>query len=315
VKATVQCSCGKTLEVTDELRGKRARCPGCGEVIDIPGDLEDIPTLSVISDQHEPFKAEELYEQVIDSVVGVARKGGFGSGVFINDDGLIATNKHIVGTDSKAIVRLADSSEIEGQVVRSFADYDLAFIKVDVSGNKYGTLQEKPAIKVGQRVFAIGHPLGLKNTLTQGVVSSIARLIRGTHYIQTDAAVNPGNSGGPLLNDFAEVIGLNTLVVRDVQGIGFAVPTQVILDRYQEVVEDLPRLKDNAYCGVCGRVSSDRKYCLHCGAEIKTSGPGKPESAKETTEASTTNEASCPACKTELQPSDKYCPKCGATLK
>ena len=312
---TVRCSCGKTLKVTEDLRGKRARCPGCSEILDIPDSFDDIPTLSEAPARKEPIKAEDLYEKVVESVVGIAREGGFGSGVFINDKGLIATNKHIVGMGDKAIVRLADSSEQQGEVVRSFTDCDLAFVKVDVSGNEFASLGAEAGLKVGQNVFAIGHPLGLQNTLTQGVISSISRLIHGTKYIQTDAPINPGNSGGPLLNDFGEVIGLNTLGFRDFQGIGFAVPTQVILDRYSEVIEDVPKLGTHAYCGVCGRISRDEKYCLHCGAEFTSAPPATVSPAEEPAGESSGSEAACPACKTELGSSHEYCPKCGATIK
>jgi serine protease Do len=315
VNPTVLCRCGKTLEVSEDLKGKRARCPNCSAIIDIPDNLDDIPTLSEAPTDQERFEAEDLYEKVVESVVGIARQGGFGSGVFINDDGLIATNKHIVGIGDKAIVRLADSSELVGNVVRSYADYDLAFVKVDLAGNKFAALQERPTLKVGQKVFAIGHPLGLRNTLTQGVVSSISRLIQGTPYIQTDASVNPGNSGGPLLNDYAEVIGINTLVVRESQGIGFAVPSKIILDKYREVIDDLARLTDHAYCGVCGRVSGDAKYCLHCGATIKPSEFTGPASIHETPPESAQKEVTCRTCKAKLKPTDTYCPGCGTTLK
>jgi len=314
VNPTVQCSCGKTLEITEELQGKRARCPSCSAIVDIPENLKDIPTLSEAPAPKTPYAAEDLYEKVIESVVGITRQSGFGSGVFVNDQGLIATNKHIVGTGDKAIVRLADSSEKQGDVVRSFSDYDLAFIKVDVSGNKFAKLREQPSLKVGQKVFAIGHPLGLQNTLTQGVISSISRLIRGTHYIQTDAPINPGNSGGPLLNDFAEVVGINTFMFRDFQGLGFAVPTEVVLDKFQEVIDDVPKLSNHAYCGVCGHVSSDQKYCLHCGAEIKPSMFAKSSEAQAEPGNDAERASTCPTCKTELEPSDTYCSKCGATL-
>jgi predicted amidophosphoribosyltransferase len=92
-------------------------------------------------------------------------------------------------------------------------------------------------------------------------------------------------------------------------------PTQVILDKYDEVADDLAKLKDHAYCGVCGRVSSDKKYCLHCGAEIKASALASPTAAPTAPSEGSEREDSCPACKADLQPSDTYCPKCGTTLK
>ncbi|MEJ2596959.1 MAG: trypsin-like peptidase domain-containing protein [Anaerolineales bacterium] len=161
-----------------------------------------------------------------------------GSGVIISKDGYILTNNHVVEGTSKVVVVLADGKQISASIVGTDQYADLAVLKVDNPVPDVATLGNSDALKPGESVIAIGSPLGdFKNTVTVGVVSATGRSIdTGKGYsiedlIQTDAAINSGNSGGPLVDLAGEVIGINTLVVRGnglggtiAEGLGFAIP-------------------------------------------------------------------------------------------
>jgi S1-C subfamily serine protease len=330
VPQTIRCSCGKLLEFTDELRGKQARCPGCEHIVEIPGDESDIPNLTEATEPRATLSAESLYEQVLDTVVGVFPRKGYGSGVLIEPSGLIATNKHVVGIQRNVTVRLFDSTELSGQLVRSFADVDLAFIKIDQTQTKYSSLAKAGDLKVGQKVFAIGHPHGLQNTLTQGVVSSVNRNIGGTPYVQTDASINPGNSGGPLFNEFGEVVGINTWIMGGATGLGFAVPTDAVWDRFDVAMDSVPQISTAPYCGVCGHRTPEEKYCQHCGAELAAQDPVEPaenEVPMDTPAAQTTTvggaapapetagSGKCSVCGHDIAPTHRYCPSCGSVAR
>ncbi len=177
---------------------------------------------------------------------------GTGTGFIWDDRGHIVTNCHVIQAGSSARVTLADQTTVDAQVVGAFPDRDLAVLKVDLPKNKLpplaiGTSRD---LLVGQRVYAIGNPFGLDQTLTTGLVSALnreiesfnQRTIRGV--IQTDAAINPGNSGGPLLDSAGRLIGVNTQIASPSgasAGIGFAIPVD-------EVNRIVPRLiRDGRY--------------------------------------------------------------------
>jgi len=307
----IKCSCGKILKVPDKLLGEKASCPNCSAVVQIPENIEPLPILEETTEERSKYDAQDLFEYVIDSVVGIHTSQGSGSGFFINDEGIIATNRHVVGTSSDVTVRLHDDREYSGKVIKSFNNIDLAFIKADVKNKKYVSFGNESDVKVGQSVFAIGNPQGLHNTLTKGIVSAVGRLVQKSSYIQTDAPINPGNSGGPLFNEHAEVIGINTLVQRQSQGLGFAIPIEVLKDKHNEIKDNLTEILDGYYCRACGHSSSDSAYCEKCGAAIKVEkAPTKISEKKKASEPLT----NCNSCKAEITPSDKYCPKCGASF-
>jgi len=153
---------------------------------------------------------------------------GAGSGVVINSDGTILTNNHVVEGASEIVVTTSDKQEYKARVVGLDPKTDLAVIKMDTKGPfKAAVLGDSEATRVGEWVIAIGNPFGLSNTVTAGIVSAKGRIIGAGPYddfIQTDAPINPGNSGGPLINMKGEVIGINTAILPNGQGIGFAIP-------------------------------------------------------------------------------------------
>lgn len=156
---------------------------------------------------------------------------GTGSGFIISADGQIVTNAHVVNRADRVTVILKDGRRLQGDVVGEDALTDLAVIKVNETGLPTARLGNSDNLLPGQAAIAIGNPLGLANTVTQGIISATGRTSsdlgvpdRRVDFIQTDAAINPGNSGGPLLNSTGEVIGVNTAIIQGAQGIGFAIP-------------------------------------------------------------------------------------------
>jgi S1-C subfamily serine protease len=160
---------------------------------------------------------------------GDGRAGGHGSGFVIAPDGLIVTNFHVVG-DARAVrVAMPDGTAAEGRVLGRDPDTDIALVRADGHFSDSAPLGDSGRLRRGQIAIAIGNPLGFEWTVTTGVVSALGRSMRAStgrlidDVIQTDAALNSGNSGGPLVSSAGEVIGVNTAVIRGAQGIAFAV--------------------------------------------------------------------------------------------
>ena len=156
---------------------------------------------------------------------------GQGSGFIIDRGGVILTNSHVVNGADKVTVTLKDGRIFEGKVRGADAVTDLAVVKIDGGSLPVAALGNSDQIQVGDWAIAVGNPLGLDNTVTLGIISTLKRSSaqvgipdKRLDFIQTDAAINPGNSGGPLVNDQGEVIGINTAIRADAMGIGFAIP-------------------------------------------------------------------------------------------
>jgi S1-C subfamily serine protease len=160
---------------------------------------------------------------------GRHRKTGSGSGFIFSSDGLVFTNAHVVDKADRVMITLLNENEIEATVIGIDRDSDLAILKIYSSGYSAAHLGDTGSLQIGQWVVAIGNPFGYQHTVTVGVVSALGRTLRTTtgrlvdNVIQSDAALNPGNSGGPLIDLDGKAVGVNTAVLSGAQGLSFSV--------------------------------------------------------------------------------------------
>ncbi len=196
-----------------------------------------IDTETVVNRRLDPFFDDPFFRDFFGGRVAPMpqqqRVSGQGSGFIINGNGIILTNAHVVNNANKVTVTLRDGRTFDGKVQGTDEVTDLAVVKIEAQGESLpvAPLGDSSSIQVGDWAIAVGNPVGLDNTVTLGIISTIGRSAakagipdKRLDFIQTDAAINPGNSGGPLLNAQGEVIGINTAIRADAMGIGFAIP-------------------------------------------------------------------------------------------
>ncbi len=208
--------------------------------------------------EEKELNLQEIYEKCAPSVVAIAAYEGnavgynWGSGVVLSEDGLILTNTHVLADSDRAIVTLFDDSEYEAELIGVDTISDIALLKIDAADLVPAEIGESARLRVGDRVAAIGNPLGesFRNTLTDGIISAIERGMtyhgRSMTLLQTNTAINEGNSGGALFNCFGQVVGITNMKMMSsyssIEGIGFAIPSDSVctvvnaLVQYGEVI-------------------------------------------------------------------------------
>ena len=203
--------------------------------------------------QQEGLSLQEIYARNIDSVVSIScrRAGGSatGTGVILTETGYIVTNCHVVEDGLTFAVLLSDSRSFDAALVGMDRVSDLAVLKIEASGLQSAQFGDSDTLRVGDSVAAIGDPLGvdLRGTMTDGIVSAINRDVsingRTMNLIQTNAALNSGNSGGPLINCFGQVVGINTMKISaftdqaGVEGLGFAIPSTTVKEVVEQIID------------------------------------------------------------------------------
>lgn len=181
-----------------------------------------------------------------------------GSGFIISSDGFVVTNNHVIENARDIRVSLADGRTVAAELKGADPSTDIAVLKIDVMGLKVLSFADSEALQPGQIAIAIGNPLGLQHTVTAGVVSALGRTLRASNgrliddIIQTDASLNPGNSGGPLVNSLGQVIGVNTATIASAQGLCFAVSSNLAAFVAGRLIMD-GHVK-RAYLGIAGQL-------------------------------------------------------------
>jgi S1-C subfamily serine protease len=209
-------------------------------------------------------------------MTGGQPRGGTGSGVFISPDGLVLTNAHVVNGARELRLTDVEGRTTDARLLGIDPDTDLALLRADAPRDfPFAPLGDSKALKRGQLAIAIGNPLGFESTVTAGVISALGRSLRATtgrmieDVIQTDAALNPGNSGGPLVSSRGEVIGINTAVIMGAQGICFAVASNTANHVLSEIIMH-GRVR-RAHIGVAAQtVPLPRRHALAAGIESRT---------------------------------------------
>jgi S1-C subfamily serine protease len=173
-------------------------------------------------------------EKVAPAVVKIDVARGSGSGVIFTPDGFILTNSHVVGKDTGIDVTMSTGKTLRGELIGRDRHNDLAIVRIDGGVLPWATLGDSRRVRVGQIAIALGNPFGLQHSVTAGVVSALGRSFRTPSgrviddIIQTDAALNPGNSGGPLITTRGDVIGINLATIMPAQGLCFAIASQTV---------------------------------------------------------------------------------------
>ncbi len=181
----------------------------------------------------------DLVKQIGEAVVQVRTPGGLGSGFIINEDGFLLTNFHVIEGETQISVevylirggQLEPKTYKQVRIVAINKFEDMALLKIedkDAPKFKYVALGNADVLAVGERVFAIGSPMGLERTVTEGILSTKTRELQGELYLQTTAQINPGNSGGPLFNLSGEVVGITNMKITFGEGLGFAIPIEAV---------------------------------------------------------------------------------------
>jgi len=215
------------------------------------------------------MNTQSILEKYIENIMQIMTPYGTGTGFIIDD--LIITNSHVVSGLREVVISSKKVKRTIATVIYDDPHYDLAFIKYNFEKPKTPLILAKTKVEDGDVAVAIGHPYGLNYTATEGIVSRASRLQGDLEYIQIDAAINPGNSGGPLLNENAEVTGVNTFIIQNANNLGFALPSFYL----QDALDSFQSQKSMAIikCPSCKNLIEEKNikndYCPECGVKLE----------------------------------------------
>jgi serine protease Do len=229
------------------------------------------------------MESKLIIEEYQNAIIQIATQTATGTGFYVKEFDLIVTNEHVVADNAEVTIAGKLFPKTLSRVWYTDRKHDLAFLEVpkeiilpEVRLGSYETMKD------GDHVLAIGHPYGLNYTATQGVISKVDRIRDGLKFIQIDAAINPGNSGGPLVNSNAEVIGVNSFIIRGGDNLGFALPVSYLREALQLYLPN--KGQPSTRCHSCNYLVTpanidSKKYCPSCGTEVKL--PELPEKETE----------------------------------
>lgn len=215
---------------------------------------------------------KEIINLYKDVIIQIATPYSTGTGFYLKNNNLIVTNEHVIRGNREVVINGEGFEKQMTKVVFSDVRYDLAFLQPP-------NIIEAPSVELfsgdeierGEMVIAAGHPFGLKYSATQGIVSNVEEEKNDLTYIQHDAALNPGNSGGPLINKDGAIIGVNTFIIQNGNSVGFSLP----IDYLKKSIEDFQNSEDQigVRCSSCSNIvfekTIDNGYCPHCGAKVQ----------------------------------------------
>ncbi len=210
----------------------------------------------------------DLYRNI---VIEIATPYSTGTGFYLQGSRLIVTNEHVVRDNREVVVHGKHLPKQLARVVFTDSKHDIALLEAPATAELPEVkLSTAESIHEGDPVIAIGHPFGLKYTATQGIISNTRHEMNDVLYIQHDAALNPGNSGGPLVNLGGEVVGINTFILRDGNNIGFSLPAPILQEAIRAFLESGRQTSTRCYScsNLVTATTIEDKYCPHCGAKV-----------------------------------------------
>lgn len=221
------------------------------------------------------MKEKEIISLYKDVVIQIATPYSTGTGFFLKQYGLIVTNEHVVRDNRQVIIKGVNLEKQLSKVLFLDQNLDLAFLEV---ANPPSTTDDIPEVVLadsknvhqGDKILAVGHPFGLKYSATQGIVSNVLHKRGNINYLQHDAALNPGNSGGPLVNMNGEIVGVNTFIIQDGDNIGFSLPVQFLaetLDEYAKLDKQVG-VRCQSCANLISELTIEDDYCPFCGAKL-----------------------------------------------
>lgn len=220
-----------------------------------------------------PFlKMKDIINTYKDIIIQIATPYSTGTGFYIKEKNLIVTNEHVIRDNREVVVEGTKLKKQLSRVLFSDPKLDLAFLEIGNGTDMPGiSINDKDEVQVGEQVLAIGHPFGLEFSATQGIISNTLHKFGEVNYFQHDAALNPGNSGGPLIDSKGKVLGVNTFVIRDGNNIGFSLPANYLTETIEAYNKRAGQI--GSRCESCSNLvyedTIENNYCPHCGTKIE----------------------------------------------